>query len=263
MKKTAIITLTYNKLEQATKPFLNSLYEFTPEKDFDLVIVDNNSTDDTVKYIKEFQKKYSNITLICNEENLGYSKGNNIGINQVIDKSYEFIGLLNNDILFTPDWLSNTIKSFDIDEQLGMISPRNNEKCKLTPKNYLSGYKKYLSKFKTPLKYVVTPFFSCVIVKKEVIDKIGLFDEAFSPAFWEDNDLSFRAMYCGYSLAYTNFAFIFHNHSTTSSSVPSEISERNKRYFFKKHPLGRYIWEHKRTNLIKDMMKYIKESFDK
>lgn len=262
MKKTAIITLTFNKLEQATKPFLDSLYKFTSEDDFDLIIVDNHSTDGTVEYINEFKKNHSNITLICNEENLGYSKGNNIGLRKVQNSDYEFIGLLNNDILFTPNWLIDTVKSFEKDEQLGMISPRNNEKCKLTPENYLNGYKKYLSKYKSPLKYVVTPFFSCVIIKKEVIDKIGLLDEAFSPAFWEDNDYSFRAMYAGYSLAYTNSVFIYHNHSTTSSSVPSEIPERNKKYFFKKHPLGRYVWEHKRTNLLKDLKRYIKESFE-
>lgn len=262
MKKTAIITLTFNKLEQATKPFLDSLYEFTSEDDFDLILVDNHSTDGTVEYINEFKKNHSNITLICNEENFGYSKGNNIGLRKVQNFEYEFIGLLNNDILFTPNWLIDAIKSFENDEQLGMISPRNNEKCKLTPENYLNGYEKYLSKYKSPLKYVVTPFFSCVIIKKEVIDKIGLLDEAFSPAFWEDNDYSFRAMYAGYSLAYTNSVFIYHNHSTTSSSVPSEIPERNKKYFFKKHPLGRYVWEHKRTNLLKDLKRYIKESFE-
>ena len=259
MKKVGIVTLTYNKYEQATKHYIESLYKYTDENLFDLLIVDNGSKDNTVEELKKIDK--SNFSLICNEENLGYSKGNNIGIKALLEKDYEYIALLNNDILLTPDWLENTLESFKLDEQLGMISPRNNEKCKLTPQNYIDGYKKYLSKFKAPLKYVVTPFFSCVVIKREVIDKIGLLDEAFSPAFWEDNDYSFRALYAGYSLAYTNSAFIFHNHSTTSSSIPPEIPERNKQYFFKKHPLGKYVWEHKRTNLIKDIKKYIMESF--
>lgn len=260
MKKTAIITLTYNKLDTATKPYLESLYKYTDENTFDLIIVDNNSTDGTLEYIKMFMKQYSNISLICNTENLGYSKGNNIGIRSVINKNYEYIALLNNDILLTPNWLEDTIAGFKLDRQLGLLSPRNNEKCKLTVNNYLSGYKKYLSKFKNKLRYVVTPFFSCVLIKKEVIDKIGLFDEVYSPAFWEDDDLSIRAMYAGFSCAYLNSTFIFHNHSMTSSSVPSEIITRNREYFFKKHPLGKYIWEHKRTNVIKDFIRYIKES---
>lgn len=261
MKKTAIITLTYNKLEVATKLYLDSLYQYTDENEFDLIIVDNASSDGTVDYIKDFAKNHNNITIICNNENLGYSKGNNIGIKSVIDKDYEYIALLNNDILFTPNWLNITIDGFKTDEQLGLISPRNNEKCKLTAKNYLLGYQKYLSRFNDKLKYVVTPFFSCVLIKKEVIEKVGLFDEAYTPAFWEDDDFSIRAMYAGYSCAYLNSAFIFHNHSTTSSSVSSEISKRNEQYFYKKHPLGKYIWEHKRTNIIKDIIKYIKESY--
>ena len=262
MKKAVLITLTYNKLEEATKPYLESLYKFTDESLFDLVIVDNASSDGTVGYLREFAKNHSNVNIIENFENLGYSGGNNIGLRYIKDMEYEFVGLLNNDILFTPNWLENTIESFELDLGLGLISPRNNEKCRLTPENYLDGYKKYLAKFKNSLKYVVTPFFSCVIIKKEVVDKVGLFDENYSPAFWEDNDYSFRAAYLGYSLAYTNSAFIYHNHGTTSSAVKSEIFERNKQYFFKKHPLGKWIWEHKRSNIFKDIKRYILESFN-
>lgn len=260
MKKTAIITLCYNKLDKATKPYLESLYKYTEEDSFDLYLVDNGSNDGTKEYIQEFKKSHKNIEIITNKENLGYSKGNNIALSKVLKKNYDYIALLNNDILFTPNWLSDTIKGFREDESLGMLSPRNNEKCNLTPENYINSYKKYLSKFSAPFKYVVTPFFSCVVIKKEVLKQIGIFDENFSPAFFEDNDLSFRAMYKGYSLAYINSVFIYHNHSTTSSSIDSSIPERNKKYFFKKHPLARYIWEHKRTNLIKDIVKYIKES---
>lgn len=259
MAKFAIITLTYNKLEQATKSFLNSLYEFTDENCFDFFVVDNASTDGTVDYLKDFAQKHKNISFIFNDENLGYSKGNNIGLKKALEGDYEYFVLVNNDILFTPNWLENTLKGFELDKQLGMLSPRNNEKCKLTPNNYLSEYKRYLARFKKPLKYVVTPFFSCVVIKREVIEKIGLMDEAFTPAFYEDNDYSFRAMYAGYSLAYNNSSFIFHNHSTTSSAIDPEVSQRNKEYFFKKHPVGKWIWEHKRTNVLKDIVRYIKE----
>ncbi len=260
MKKTAIVTLTYNKLNEATKPFLTSLYQYTNEDDFDLIIVDNASSDETKEFIGNFCKSHSNIKLIENNENLGYSKGNNIGIKEVLDKDYQYIALLNNDILFTPNWLSGTISKFEEDLSLGMVSPRIQKGKKITKENYLNKYKSYLSKFKGSLKYTIEPLFCCVFIKKEVIDKIGLLDENFSPAFWEDNDYCFRAMYNGYSLAISNQSFVFHNHSTTSSSIDKSIPERNKEYFFKKHPLGKYIWEHKRTNVIKDIVRYIKES---
>lgn len=272
MKKVCIITPAYNKLDKATRPFIETLYRDTDENLFDLIIVDNASSDGTVEYLKEVEKEHKNFKLICNSENLGYSKGNNIGIkialNKELGSEYEYIGLLNNDILFTPGWLENTLKIFELDVQLGMVAPRDAGrrkffKKKITAENYLKNYKEYLSRFKEPFKYMLEPLFSCVIIKREVIENIGLMDENFTPAFWEDQDYCLRALYAGYSLATSNVAFVYHNHSTTSSEISKEIFNRNKEYFYKKHPLGKWIWEHKRSNLIRDIKNYIKEGMCK
>ena len=266
-KKVAIITPLYNKFDKATKPFLESIYKYTNQDLFDLILIDNGSTDETVDYLKEFEKEHSNIKVIYNSENLGYSKANNQGIELALKENYNYFGLLNNDILFTPDWLENTIKIFDYDNQIGMVAPRDAGRKKLfkrtlTDKNYIKYYKNYLNKFKEPFKYVLEPLFCCVFVKREVIEKIGLMDENYTPAFWEDQDYIMRTFYAGFSLATSNQSFIFHNHSTTSSAIKKEIFERNRKYFFKKHPLGKWIWEHKKSNIIKDIKNYIKESCD-
>jgi len=257
MKKTAIITLTYNKYKEATSYFLKSLYEYTKSELFDIVIVDNGSSDGTKENLQEFFKDKSNATLIFNEENLGYSKGNNIGIKSVLDKGYEYIALLNNDIMFTPNWLEDTLSVFEQDEQLGMVSPRIQKGKKITINNYIDKYKNYLKKFRGDFEYTLEPLFCCVFVKKEVIEKIGLMDENFTPAFWEDNDYCFRTMYAGYSLARSNKTFVYHNHSVTSKSIPSEVPERNRKCFMKKHPLGRWVWAHKKTNVLNDLKRYI------
>lgn len=263
MKKVTIITLTYNQLENATKPFINSLYKHTNPENFELILVDNASTDGTREYLQEIKNKYPNIEIILNNENLGYSKGNNIGLKRAFENNCETIGLLNNDILFTPNWLEDLSKTLYSEDNIGMVSPRINDKCKLTVKDYLENYKKHLLKFKNEVREVVTPYFCCVFVKKEVLEKIGFFDENYTPAYWEDNDLSFRCMYAGYKCLYDNRVFVFHNHSSSCKSLSSrdEIFERNKSYFYNKHPLGKYIYEHKRSNLIKDIKRYITESF--
>ena len=148
MKKVAIITLAFNKLEEATKPYLKSLYQFTDTDMFDLILVNNGSTDETQKFIEDFASDKSNIIIIENSENLGYSKGNNIGIKEIIDKNYEYIGFLNNDILFTPNWLEDTLDAFNLDKSLGMLSPRNNAKSKLKMNNYLDNYKQFYQNLK-------------------------------------------------------------------------------------------------------------------
>lgn len=261
MKKVAIVALSWNKLETTTKLFLDSLYKFTNPELFDLIFVDNASTDGSADYIENFAKDKNNLFLIRNNENEGYSKGNNIGIKHALKGDYQYIGLLNNDILFTPNWLENVLACFDKDEQLGIVSTKPQKKMKLNQYNYLDKYQEYLAKSKEEISYTIEPLFCCAIIKREVFDKIGLLDENFTPAFWEDNDFCFRTMYAGYSLAHANKAFAYHNHGSTSGSVKSEIFERNREYFFRKHPLGKWVWEHKRTNIIKDIKRYIKSSF--
>ena len=70
MKKVAIITLAFNKLEEATKPYLKSLYQLTDTDMFDLILVNNGSTDETQKFIENFASDKSNIIIIENSENL-------------------------------------------------------------------------------------------------------------------------------------------------------------------------------------------------
>ena len=144
MKKIAFIVLAWNKLETTTKPFLDSLYQYTDCKEFDLIFVDNGSKDGTADYVREYAATKDNLFLIENPENLGYSKGNNQGLKYIADKDYEYVGLLNNDILFTPDWLKNIFICFDHDPQLGMVSPKGQNGKKFTVDNYLAKYEKFL-----------------------------------------------------------------------------------------------------------------------
>lgn len=269
MKKLTMITLTYNHLEKATKPFIDTLYKFTNIEDFDLIIVDNNSTDGTVEYLKELESKIDNLTVIYNKENLGYDVGNNQGL-KLIDLNQntegKFIGLFNNDILFTPNWLPASLKAFENDPKIGLASPRLQRKCKFNAANYLEHYEKFLKKYYDKFgefSLNLTAYFAAAIIPIEVFKKVGYLDEKFSPAFYEDNDYCMRVYYECYKIGYINTAFVYHNHATTTKHMPEKdaLIERNKKYFYEKHPLAEYIYTHRRTSLFKDMIRYIKESF--
>ncbi len=84
MMKVNIVMLTYNNLDTATKPCLESLYANTKEQDFNLMVVDNGSSDGTQDYLKEFSSGKSNVELILNKKNRGYAGGNNDGIKKVL-----------------------------------------------------------------------------------------------------------------------------------------------------------------------------------
>ena len=113
--KLSIITLTYNNLVY-TKKFIESLYKYT--KDFELIIVDNGSTDGTVEYLKTLD----GLKLILNKENQGFSKGNNQGIEIA---QGEYIGFLNNDILLYPNWFEECEKVFETETNVAFVSPRH------------------------------------------------------------------------------------------------------------------------------------------
>lgn len=243
-KKASIITLCYNQLETATKPFIKSIYQYTNPDLFELIIVNNASSDGTYEYLEQIKNEYNNIKVIHNTENLGYSKGNNQGMELA---EGDYLIMLNNDTLFTPHWLEGIIDILANHPEIGILSTKTNH-CggdrqliknykSLTPENYLTNID--LSA-KEPITYSDIIFFFCWALRREVMNDIGLLDETFGLAWFEDADYTYRCLYKGYKCAVANNIFIYHNHSQTSSKL-GETEEgqalfyKNKAYFENKH----------------------------
>ncbi len=110
MRKTSIIILTYNNLS-LTKGCIESIFKYTEKDSYEIIVVDNASTDDTVAYLKE-QK---DIKTIFNSENVGFPKGCNMGI-QLASKDNDIL-LLNNDTIVTTNWLKNLKICLESDEK--------------------------------------------------------------------------------------------------------------------------------------------------
>lgn len=257
-KKLSIISLTYNQLENATKPYINSLYEHTDKDLFELIIIDNSSTDGTVDYLKQLEKEKDNITVIYNSENKGYSKGNNQGLKIA---NGEYIGLLNNDILLSPNWHKPLFDKLQ-DKETGLVSPAVLQSAIVKENNFLKTAKKTAGKSQTDYQETVKCDFSCVIFKQELVNMIGYFDENFSPAYFEDDDLSVRAILAGYKNYISNKSYIYHKTSSTGKKLPElkTIYEKNKKYFYDKYknnPFIKYWHECDGEN------KYIKPRYEK
>lgn len=245
MKKASLIVLCYNQLENATKPFIESLYKHTNKELFELIIINNNSSDGTDHYLNKIQKIYDNIQVVNNTENLGYAKGCNQGLKLA---NNDFLFILNNDLLFTPGWLENMIEILENNKEVGILSTMTNmcgqprQKIKdsnlYTVFNYLDLYVN--ANLDNKLEFVDKIIFFCWGIRREVFEKTGLLDENFGLAWFEDDDYTLRLLYQGYKPAIAKNIFIFHNHSQTSGKLISteqgkELFYKNEAYFKEKH----------------------------
>ena len=246
-KKISIITLTHNKLYETTKPFLESLYKYTDEKLFELIIIDNGSHDGTVEFLEEFRHKCRNIRVVYNSVNLGYSKGCNQGADLA---ACDYIAFLNNDIILSKDWLNEILYIFEKETNAGLISSYIIEGFEYNEKLFPKAVKRTKKRLNEDYKAVIFPDFSCVVTKKDLFYKIGKFDEQFTPAYFEDDDLCWRYILSGYKNFISNKSFVFHKGSVTAQNINNigEIFEKNKKYFFTKYSDKYYIkcsWEAK------------------
>lgn len=222
----SVIIPVYNNLEY-TRQCINSILENTPEfNEIQFIIVDNASTDGTGEYLSNLCKEYKNIEVISNSENLGFAKGCNQGIRAAKSK---FIVLLNNDIVVTKGWLSNLIQEAQMYPDVGIVGsrllyPNSNIIQHIGVKfaKVLDYHPYHYSKLRdqkyVPEAEISTDYncvtFACVLIKKEVFDKIGLLDEEYINSY-EDVDFCIRAREAGFRIRYCAKSILYHYESKT------------------------------------------------
>jgi len=224
-KKTSIIILTYNNLIY-NHICIDSIRKYTKENTYEIIVVDNNSTDGTREWLKE-QK---DIKAILNDENVGFPKGCNIGI--VAADIENDILLLNNDTVVTPRWLDNLKACIYSDDKIGGVASITNN-CS----NYQSVIVPYIdvkdmipfadaNNISNPDKWEqkarLVAF--CMLIKRDVLNKIGIMDERFSPGNFEDDDLCMRIIEAGYKMMLCNDSFIHHFGSSSFSKDYTEFN---------------------------------------
>ncbi|MBT2710425.1 glycosyltransferase family 2 protein [Bacillus sp. ISL-47] len=248
---TSIIILTHNGLRY-TRRCINSILTHT-KANYELIIVDNASTDRTVKYLQSVQ----NVRVIANQHNKGFSGGCNQGLRIA---SGEYIVLLNNDTVVTEGWLSRLIAWLESNKQIGIVGPRSNFVLPLQaiPKAPYKSMKKMHDFAAQWVKGHKNQGFSvdylsgfCMAFRKELIQHIGGLDERFNPGYFEDTDFCLRTSIAGKKLWVANDVYIHHYGSSsfkTNRKVHgTAIAESQKKFFNK--------WKINNFNQIKDLVK--------
>jgi len=233
LNKVAIIIVNYNNY-QDTLSCLRSLQKiYLKGITVDKILVDNGSTDDSINQIR---KEFPKINLIVSSKNLGFAGGVNFGLRQAIAKKSDYVLLLNNDTQISEP---NLIKKM-LSTKADIVSPlikfkRNNQ----TLTDY-GGRVDYL--FARNTHYYRPGRFDylsgvCLLIKTEVFQKIGLFNEHFF-LYYEDADFCLRARQAGFKLTLAKNTSVFHSLSSSANKLGKnkiKILADSQIYFSKKH----------------------------
>ena len=241
---TSIIIITYNNLIY-TKLCLKSVLEKTDYPNYEIIIVDNGSKNETIDYLKDISQKNENITCIFNKENLGFAKANNIGINA---SNGHYIVLLNNDTIVTKGWISGLIRNLETEDKIGIVGPVTNNisnEAKINVSYNLNeidrfAYDYTTTNFGKKFEIKVLAMF-CVMLKKQIVEEIGMLDESFEIGMFEDDDYSERIKAAGYKVICCRDVFIHHFGNMTFKLLGNEkyleIFDKNKKIYEKKHEI--------------------------
>lgn len=242
--KISIIMLTYNNLE-LNKACIKSILDYTAYPNYELIIVDNQSSDGTVEYLREIEsRKDSRIRIIFNTENSGFAGGNNKGIKEA---DGEYIMLLNNDTVVTRGWLTNMVKHLKQDSRLAMCGAVTNsigneaQICaEYTNTDELQEFSLRYTQAHMGEEYknVDRIALFCTLIPKTVFDRCGLLDEGYKVGMFEDDDFAQAVMSQGYEFVIAEDVFVHHVNNASFKKLDeekyNEIFESNKKLFEEK-----------------------------
>jgi len=237
--KVSIVIVTYNNWSY-TKQCLESLILNNEYSNYEIIIVDNNSTDETKSQLARIH--HPNIKILLSPVNLGFAGGNKAGC-QI--STGEYIILLNNDTIVTAKWIEKLIKPLKEHSDIGMAGPvsnsvGNDQALDFCIANPITGASKlWLQDFnelnKGQFRYTDLLGFYCVAIKREVYEKAGDLDTNYGIGMFEDDDYCEKVKSLGYKLVVTEDVFIYHHGSVSFKKLQSEhyraIWEKNKQYF--------------------------------
>ncbi|HWG91583.1 MAG TPA: glycosyltransferase family 2 protein [Candidatus Thermoplasmatota archaeon] len=239
-----VVILNYNG-ERLLPACLDSIAKHTADyRNYHVVVVDNASPDGSLRIVEE---RYPWVTPIQNGKNGGFGWGNNAILARFEADHYV---LLNNDTEVRPGWLSALVREAESDPAIGVVG------CKLLFPDgriqhaggsfsaYALNHLGYLQEGSTCNTAQDVPWvtFAAVLIKRQVLERIGYMDEGFKPMYYEDPDFCFRARAAGFRVRYTPECVITHHENASTSQLPSAPKlyrqERNRLRFKLLH----YSW---------------------
>lgn len=193
-----------------------------------IIIVDDGGTDNAPEYLK---KGFPQIICLRHSNNLGFSKSVNEGVQY---SKADYLVFLNNDVCPRPGYIESTLKYF---EDSAIFAVNFNEEGSSWPEtSWHTGKLQYVrGSDKTKPHYSAWPSGGSCILKRAIWNQLGGFNEIYSPAYWEDIDIGWRAWKSGYKVVWGPDSQVVHNHESTfglkNQKYMNLIKQRNELLF--------------------------------
>ena len=240
--KVSVVVLMYNNMK-LNKLCISTIFEKTAYPNFEVIIVDNYSTDGTREWLAELDREnIPSLKIVLNDSNKGFAAGNNIGMKEC---NGDYIILLNNDTVVTRGWITALVKHLENSSEMGMSgsvtnSIGNEAKIAVDYSN-LTEIHQFADRYtwehmgnvyhKEP--DVLAMFALCI--KREIIDKCGYIDESYSIGMFEDDDYSKAVKNAGYKLCIAEDSFIHHFEGSSFKKMEDDefmkLFNKNKEIF--------------------------------
>jgi GT2 family glycosyltransferase len=243
MPETSIIIVSHDGLLQNTAPCLESIFRNGARGDFEVIVVDNSSSDGTQAYLTDMMEREPRLRCVFNKSNRGFAGGNNDGLKIA---SGSFLILLNSDCVVTKNWIEGLTALPAQDPAIGLAGPVSNSVGNeqriftrgITPEEIIEEGLTWVSNSRGGRFETEMLSFFCVAMRRDVLDRVGMLDEDFGLGFYEDDDYCMRARHAGYKLVCAEDVFVYHRGGGSFGRVGNEtrkMMKENRRKFENKY----------------------------